>query len=145
MAFDPRYPSPLAAELGEAALSRFLRYVVIDTQSSEGSDTYPSTAKQLDLSRVLVEELKEIGLEDARLDEHGYVMATLPATVEHEVPTLGLIAHVDTSPQVTGANVKPQLVRDYDGGVGGAAGQPAPRARSRRAPRARAPRRRTTS
>jgi tripeptide aminopeptidase len=117
VAFDPRYPSSLAAELGEAALSRFLRYVVIDTQSSEGSDTYPSTAKQLDLSRVLVEELKEIGLDDASLDEHGYVMATLPATVEHEVPTLGLIAHVDTSPQVTGANVRPQLVRDYDGGV----------------------------
>ncbi len=116
MASDPRYSSPLAAELGEPALARFLRYVVIDTQASEGSQTYPSTAKQLDLSRVLVEELKEIGLEDARLDEHGYVMATLPATVPHDVPVLGLIAHVDTSPAVSGANVKPQLVRSYDGG-----------------------------
>lgn len=116
MATDPRYSSPLAAELGEPALERFLRYVVIDTQSSEGSDTYPSTAKQLDLSRLLVEELKEIGLEDAHLDGHGYVMATLRSTVEHSVPVLGLIAHVDTSPQVSGANVKPQLVRGYDGG-----------------------------
>jgi tripeptide aminopeptidase len=116
VASDPRYSSPLAAELGEPALRRFLRYAVIDTQSSEPSDTYPSTAKQLDLSRLLVEELKEIGLEDAVLDAHGYVMATLPATVEHEVPVLGLIAHVDTSPQVTGTDVKPQLVKDYDGG-----------------------------
>ncbi len=116
MAPDSRYSSPLAAELGEPALARFLRYVVIDTQSAAGSDTYPSTAKQLDLSRLLVEELKEIGLEDALLDEHGYVMATIPATVEREVPALGLIAHVDTSPQVTGANVKPQLVTGYDGG-----------------------------
>lgn len=116
MASDPRYSSPLAAELGEPALARFLRYVVIDTQSSEESDTYPSTAKQLDLSRVLVEELTEIGLEDARLDEHGYVMATLPTTADRDVPALGLIAHVDTSPQVSGAHVKPQLVRAYDGG-----------------------------
>jgi tripeptide aminopeptidase len=116
VATDPRYSSPLAAELGEPALTRFLRYVVIDTQSAEGSDTYPSTAKQLDLSRVLAEELKEIGLADTRLDEHGYVTATLPATVEHAVTALGLIAHVDTSPQVTGTNVKPQLVRGYDGG-----------------------------
>jgi tripeptide aminopeptidase len=115
VASDPRYSSPLAAELGEPALKRFLRYVVIDTQSAEGSDTYPSTAKQLDLSRLLVEELKEIGLEDAHLDEHGYVTATLAATVEHAVTALGLIAHVDTSPQVTGANVKPQLVKGYDG------------------------------
>jgi len=113
---DSRYSSPLAAELGGPALERFLRYVVIDTQASESSDTYPSTAKQLDLSRLLVEQLKEIGLEDARLDEHGYVTATVPSTVAHEVPTLGLIAHVDTSPAVSGANVKPQLVEGYDGG-----------------------------
>ena len=116
MATDARYSSPLAAELAEPTLERFLRYVVIDTQSAEGSDSYPSTAKQLDLSRLLVEELKELGLDDAHLDAHGYAMATLPATVEHDVPVLGLIAHVDTSPQVSGANVKPQLVRDYDGG-----------------------------
>ncbi len=116
MASDPRYSSPLAAELAEPALERFLRYVVIDTQASESSDTYPSTLKQLDLSRLLVEELKQIGLDDAQLDEHGYVMATLPATVPHEVPVVGLIAHVDTSPAVSGADVKPQLVTGYDGG-----------------------------
>jgi len=116
VASDPRYSSPLAAELGEPALERFLRYVAIDTQASESSDTYPSTLKQLDLSRLLVEELKEIGLGDAVLDEHGYVMATVPATVSHEVPVLGLIAHVDTSPAVSGANVKPQLITGYDGG-----------------------------
>jgi len=116
VASDPRYSSPLAAELGEPALARFLRYVVIDTQASESSDTYPSTLKQLDLSRLLVEELKELGLEDADLDEHGYVTATVPSTVPHEVPVLGLIAHVDTSPAVSGADVKPQLVTGYDGG-----------------------------
>ena len=115
MASDPRYSSPLAAELAEPSLERFLRYVAIDTQASESSDTYPSSPKQLDLSRLLVEELKEIGLANAQLDQHGYVTATLPATVPHEVPVLGLIAHVDTSPAVSGANVKPQLVTGYDG------------------------------
>ena len=115
MTSDPRYSSPLAAELAEPALERFLRYVAIDTQAAESSDTYPSTLKQLDLSRLLVEELKEIGLDDALLDEHGYVMATVPATAAHEAPVLGLIAHVDTSPAVSGANVKPQLVTNYDG------------------------------
>ena len=115
MASDPKYSSPLAAELAEPALARFLRYVVIDTQASESSDTYPSTLKQLDLSRLLVEELKELGLEDARLDEHGYVTATLPPTVEHDVPAIAFFAHVDTAREVTGAGVNPQRVR-YDGG-----------------------------
>jgi tripeptide aminopeptidase len=105
----------LAQELAEDAAERFLRYVRIDTQSAEDSDTYPSTAKQLDLSRLLVEELKQLELADVELDAHGYVMATVPATVDHDVPTIGLLAHVDTSPSVSGANVQPQRIR-YEGG-----------------------------
>ncbi|MEX2210193.1 MAG: peptidase T [Gaiellaceae bacterium] len=108
------YVSDLARELAADALERFLRYVRIDTQSDRESDTYPSTEKQLELLRLLRDELAELGLE-AELDEHGYVMARVPATVEHEVPTVGLLAHVDTSPDVTGADVKPQVVR-YEGG-----------------------------
>jgi tripeptide aminopeptidase len=109
------FRSDLARELAADALERFLRYVVVDTQSDPRSDTQPSTAKQLDLSRMLVDELREIGLEDARLDEHGYVIATLPATVERDLPTIGLIAHVDTVPGVPSAGVKPQVIR-YEGG-----------------------------
>ena len=112
---DDGFTSELARELAPDALERFLRYVVIDTQSDNTSETFPSTAKQLELSRLLAGELRELGLEDADVDEHGYVMATLPATSEREVPTIGLIAHVDTSPDVSGAGVKPQVVR-YDGG-----------------------------
>lgn len=107
--------SELARELAPDALERFLRYVVVDTQSDSHSDTYPSTAKQLDLSRILVEELRAAGLDDARLDDDGYVIATLPATVDREVPTIGLIAHVDTVPGVPGTGVEPQVVR-YEGG-----------------------------
>jgi len=103
-------------ELAEDAAKRFLRYVRIDTQSAEDSDSYPSTAKQLDLLRVLVDELKELGLDDAELDEHGYVMATIAATVEDDVPTIGFLAHVDTSPSVSSANVQPQRIR-YEGGT----------------------------
>src|SRR5438093_13463686 len=91
----PTCASPLAEALAEDVLQRFLRYVRIDTQSKEGSNSYPSTAKQLDLSRLLVKELHELGLADARLDEHGYVTATVPATVRGHVPVVGLIAHVD--------------------------------------------------
>ena len=108
------YTSPLAEQLAEDVLERFLRYVRIDTQSAFDSDSYPSTPKQLDLSRVLVEELREAGLEDAELTEHGYVFATLPGTVE--APVVGLNAHVDTSPDAPGANVQPQVVRGYEGG-----------------------------
>jgi tripeptide aminopeptidase len=110
------YSSPLAAEVGPDALERFLRYVRVDTQSKEGSDTYPSTAKQLDLSRLLVAELQAIGLADAALDEHGYVVATLPATAPGELPTIGWIAHVDTSPEASGSGVEPRVLRAYDGG-----------------------------
>ena len=102
-------------ELAEGAAARFLRYVRIDTQSHEDSDTYPSTAKQLDLLRLLADELRELGLADAAIDEHGYVTATLPATVEHDVPAIAFFAHVDTAREVSGAGVSPQRLR-YDGG-----------------------------
>jgi tripeptide aminopeptidase len=108
------YVSDPARELAADALERFLRYVRIDTQSDPESTTYPSTEKQLDLLRLLRDELTGLGVE-ATLDEHGYVMARVPATVEHEVPTVGFLAHVDTSPDVTGAGVNPQVVR-YEGG-----------------------------
>jgi len=99
-----------------SAVERFLRYVKVDTQSSETSETYPSTAKQLDLLRQLVGELKEIGLSDASIDEHGYVMATIPATSKKTgVPVIGFIAHVDTSPEMSGAGVKPIVHRNYQG------------------------------
>ena len=110
-----RHRAALAAQLAEDAAERFLRYVRIDTQSDEDSETYPSTAKQLDLLRLLVDELKEIGLADAAIDEHGYVTATLPATVDHDVPAIAFFAHVDTAREASGANVKPQRIR-YDGG-----------------------------
>jgi tripeptide aminopeptidase len=109
------FRSDLARDLAEDALERFLRYVRMDTQSNPDSASAPSTEKQLALSRVLVEELREIGLEDAELDGHGLVFATLPATVAHDVPTIGLVAHVDTSSDVPGANVTPQVLR-YEGG-----------------------------
>lgn len=96
-------------------LERFLRYVKIDTQSANHSATYPSTLKQLDLSRLLVDELHELNLEDVRLDEFGYVTATLPSNISQPTPTIGFIAHVDTSPAASGKNVKPRLVENYDG------------------------------
>jgi tripeptide aminopeptidase len=104
------------SNLQTSAVERFLRYVTFDTQSSETSQTYPSTAKQLDLLRHLVEELKAIGLADATIDEHGYVMATIPATTKKTgVPVIGFIAHVDTSPEMSGAGVKPIVHRGYQG------------------------------
>ena len=105
----------LAAQLAEDAAERFIRYVRIDTQSDEDSETYPSTEKQLDLLRLLRDELEDVGLVDAAIDRHGYVTATLPATVDEDVPTIGLFAHADTAREVTGANVSPQRVQ-YDGG-----------------------------
>lgn len=98
-------------------LERFLRYVKIDTESDESSETCPSTAKQLDLANLLVQEMKEMGLSDVSIDDNGYVMATLPATTQKkDVPTVGFIAHYDTTPQFTGANVNPQIVNNYDCG-----------------------------
>jgi tripeptide aminopeptidase len=97
-------------------LDRFLRYVRYDTQSDEQSKTYPSTEKQLVLLHDLATELRELGLADAAVDEHGYLMATIPATTTKPgVPTIGFIAHVDTSPEMPGANVKPIVHRAYDG------------------------------
>jgi len=112
MAIDAATP---AAELAEDAAERFLRYVRIDTQSDGDSETYPSTAKQLDLLRLLVTELEELGLEDAAIDEHGYVTASVPATVDGDVPTIAFFAHVDTAREVSGANVSPQRIV-YEGG-----------------------------
>jgi tripeptide aminopeptidase len=105
----------LAAGLAEDAAGRFLRYVRIDTQSDEDSETYPSTAKQLDLLRLLRDELVQLGLAEVTLDEHGYVTAAIPATVGHDVPTIAFFAHVDTAREVTGANVRPRRFR-YEGG-----------------------------
>ena len=96
-------------------IDRFIGYVTIDTESDPNSETTPSTKKQWDLANKLVDELKEIGLSDVTIDENAYIMATLPSNVEHKVPTIGFISHFDTSPDFTGANVKPQIVKDYDG------------------------------
>src|SRR5436190_2102000 len=96
-------------------LERFLRYVQYDTQADERSTTYPSTDQQLVLLRDLEQELKDLGLSDVTRDEFGYVMATVPPTTRKAVPTIGFIAHVDTSPEMSGAHVKPILHRGYDG------------------------------
>jgi tripeptide aminopeptidase len=95
---------------------RFLRYVVFDTQSDPASPTCPSTEKQKDLGRLLAMELRDMGLPDAHLDQHGYVYATLPATTDKQVPVICFCSHMDTSPDCSGANVKPQIVRNYQGG-----------------------------
>ena len=100
----------------ESVLDRFLRYVQVDTQAREGADTYPSTPGQLILLNMLVAELRALGLADAAIDAHGYVTATIPATTSKTgVPTIGFIAHVDTSPEMSGAGVRPILHRAYDG------------------------------
>lgn len=97
-------------------LERFLRYVVIDTQSDPASPTCPSTEKQKDLGRLLVKELLELGLGDAHLDPHGYVYATIPANTDRMVPVVCFCSHMDTSPDCTGKDVKPQIVKNYQGG-----------------------------
>jgi len=96
-------------------LSRFLRYVKIDTQADETSNTYPSTAKQLTLSRMLADECRALGLTDVSCDEFGIVLATVPATVAHAVPVIAYVAHVDTSPEYSSTNVNPQLHENYQG------------------------------
>lgn len=97
-------------------IDRFVSYIKVDTQSDPNSDTTPSTEKQWDLVNQLVEELKEIGMEDVTVDDNAYIMATLPSNVEHEVPTIGFVAHFDTSPDFSGTNVNPQIIENYDGG-----------------------------
>jgi tripeptide aminopeptidase len=96
-------------------LDRFLRYVSIDTQSDENSATCPSTAKQFDLLKILHNELLAFGLKDVSLDENGYIMATLPANTKKSVPVIGFLSHVDTAPDMSGADIRPRLVENYDG------------------------------
>lgn len=96
-------------------INRFIKYVTIDTESDPNNPAFPSTEKQWDLAKVLEKELKEIGMEDVELDENCYLMATLPSNLDYEVPTIGFVAHIDTSPDFTGANVKPQIHENYDG------------------------------
>ncbi len=109
------FTSPLAETLAPDLLDRFLRYVRVDTQSRRDRTGSPSTPGQLDLSRMLVEELHAAGLTDAELDANGYVTATLPSTLPDGAPVIGLIAHVDTSPDAPGAGVEPIVHRAYDG------------------------------
>jgi tripeptide aminopeptidase len=105
-----------ASAFNHTVTERFLRYVVIDTQSDASSPTCPSTEKQRDLGRLLASELKAMGLADAHLDEHGYVYATIPANTDKKVPVICFCSHMDTSPDCTGKNVKPQIVKNYRGG-----------------------------
>ncbi len=99
----------------EHIIKRFVSYVTVDTESDPESKTTPSTAKQWDLANALVEELKTIGMQEVSIDDNAYIMATLPSNIEHDVPTIGFISHFDTTPDFTGANVKPQIIEDYDG------------------------------
>jgi len=96
-------------------IDRFISYVTIDTESDPNSTTTPSTKKQLVLANLLVKELNAIGMTEVTKDDNGYIMATLPSNIKEEVPTIGFIAHYDTSPDYTGANVKPQVVENYNG------------------------------
>ena len=96
-------------------IDRFISYVTIDTESDPNSETTPSTEKQWDLANKLVSDLKAIGMSDVTIDDNSYIMATLPSNVDYKVPTIGFISHFDTSPDFTGANVKPQIITDYDG------------------------------
>ncbi len=97
-------------------VDKFLRYVAVDTQSLEDQDCYPSTEKQKNLGHMLVEELKAMGASNVRMDSYGYVMAEIPATTEKSVPALGLISHMDTSPACSGTDIRPRIIRNYDGG-----------------------------
>ena len=96
-------------------IDRFISYITIDTQSDSSSETTPSTEKQWNLANKLVDELRAIGLSDVTIDENAYIMATLPSNVEHDVPNIGFISHFDTSPDFSGTNVKPQVIKNYDG------------------------------
>lgn len=115
----------------EKIIDKFLRYVAVETTSNEESTQHPSSAKEKDLSRMLVEELKAMGIENAEMDENGYVMASIPANTTNKIPAIGFIAHVDTSPDAPGAQINPQIIVNYDGsdiqlkGVPGMAIRPA--------------------
>ena len=97
-------------------INRFVSYVTVDTESDPNSNTTPSSAKQWDLANALVAELKQIGMQEVTIDENAYIMATLPSNVDYDVPVIGFVSHFDTTPDFTGANVKPQIVHNYDGG-----------------------------
>ncbi|MCM4168745.1 peptidase T [Arenibacter sp. H213] len=97
-------------------IDRFISYITIDTQSDPNSNTTPSTKKQWTLANMLVKELKQIGMQDVVIDENSYIMATLPSNIDKEVPTIGFISHFDTSPDFSGTNVNPQIIKNYDGG-----------------------------
>ena len=97
-------------------IDRFVRYIQINTKSDPDSSSFPSTAIQFDLARILENELLQMGLQDVSLDENGYVMATLPSNSEKQLPVIGWIAHMDTSPDMSGEGVNPQFIRNYDGG-----------------------------
>ena len=97
-------------------IDRFISYITIDTQSDPNSATTPSTDKQWTLAHKLVEELKQIGMQDVVIDNKAYIMATLPSNLDKEVPTIGFISHFDTSPDFTASDVKPQIIKNYDGG-----------------------------
>ena len=97
-------------------IERFLDYVSYDTQSSEESDTTPSTPKQMVFARHLADQLREIGLSDVDIDDNGYIMASLPANTDKKVPVVGFISHFDTSPDCSGADIQPRIVKNYDGG-----------------------------
>lgn len=99
----------------EQIIDRFLSYVRIDTQSDPESNSTPSTMKQWDLANKLVDELKAIGMQEVSIDEHAYVMATLPSNVAHKVPVIGFVSHFDTTPDFSGTNVNPQIIENYDG------------------------------
>jgi tripeptide aminopeptidase len=99
----------------EHITKRFISYVTIDTESDPNNPEFPSTEKQWDLAKLLVDELKAIGMKDITLDDNCYVMATLPSNLDYEVPTIGFVSHIDTTPDFTGANVKPQIHHKYDG------------------------------
>ena len=99
----------------ETVTDKFLRYVSFETTSDENSTTHPSSLKELDLSRQLVAEMKAIGIADASLDENGYVMGTIPSNLDRKAPVVGFIAHVDTAPDASGKDIKPQIIKDYDG------------------------------
>jgi len=97
-------------------INRFIRYAKIDTQSDPNNEKeFPSTKKQWNLANLLVKELKELGMQDVTIDKHAYIMATLPSNLDYKVPTVGFISHIDTSPDFTGTNVKPQIHKNYDG------------------------------
>ena len=99
----------------EHIIKRFISYVTIDTESDPENPAFPSTEKQWDLAHILVKELTDIGMSEITLDENCYVMATLPSNIDYEVPTIGFVSHIDTTPDFTGANIKPQIHHNYDG------------------------------